>query len=536
MKSWLLDYGIAEDDLLLSANEDWISVSLTISHVEDLLQTQYHEFRNDESTAIRTLNWSLPQHLHGIIDTIQPTTSFFSVGNRLRKRQKPEGDITNLNQLAEDVSGVADNVDLNHIPSNLTPEQACNTSAVTPLCLRTLYGTLHYQTQVPEKSGNMALLNYIGEFNNRTDVSQFLETYRPNAVAGARNFQDFSIEGGINQQNPADPYQLSHGKGREGNLDAQILLGIAHPIPLITYTVGGSPPPFIPDSFTPENTNEPYLLWLDWILSQPDDQLPRVISTSYGDIEHTVPLSYARRVCTGFAMLGARGVSVIFGSGDHGVGHPGDCHSNDGSATPEFQVNFPDSCPWVTSVGATMGIAPEVVAVNDNNGFASGGGFSNYFPRPFYQCIGSVERYLQRLGKLHTGNFNPDGRGYPDVAAQGYRYVTVWNGTTKLVDGTSASAPTFAAIVALVNDALVAEGKPPMGFLNPWLYFEGYKAFTDVTEGSNRGCNTSGFPAIDGWDASTGWGTPWFPAFKDMALRREFRDNNPWYMRLFRWW
>lgn len=53
--------------------------------------------------------------------------------------------------------------------------------------------------------------------------------------------------------------------------------------------------------------------------------------------------------------------------------------------------------------------------------------------------------------------------------------------------GTSAAAPIFAAIIALVNDALLADGKPPLGFLNPWLYTTARNAFTDVTVGSSFG-------------------------------------------------
>lgn len=60
----------------------------------------------------------------------------------------------------------------------------------------------------------------------------------------------------------------------------------------------------------------------------------------------------------------------------------------------------------------------------------------------------------------------------------------------------------------LVNDALVAAGKKPLGFINPWLYSKAYKTFTDVTIGSSFGCNTTGFPATEGWDAVTGFGTP----------------------------
>ena len=60
-------------------------------------------------------------------------------------------------------------------------------------------------------------------------------------------------------------------------------------------------------------------------------------------------------------------------------------------------------------------------------------------------------------------------------------------GVTQLIGGTSASSPTFASIVALVNDHLVASGKPVLGFLNPFLYSVGSGAFTDITIGKNVG-------------------------------------------------
>jgi tripeptidyl-peptidase-1 len=75
----------------------------------------------------------------------------------------------------------------------------------------------------------------------------------------------------------------------------------------------------------------------------------------------------------------------------------------------------------------------------------------------------------------------------------------------------------MASIVALTNDALISEGKPPLGFLNPWLYSKGYQGFTDITSGVNGGCNTTGFPVTQGWDAVTGFGTPVFPELVKLA-------------------
>lgn len=90
-------------------------------------------------------------------------------------------------------------------------------------------------------------------------------------------------------------------------------------------------------------------------------------------------------------------------------------------------------------------------------------------------------------------------------------YSTVWNNRIIPVDGTSAATPAAAAIIALVNDVLLNAGKKTLGFLNPWLYQGGYKAFNDIVSGSADGCEVKGFTAGPGWDAVTGFGTPDFP-------------------------
>ena len=71
--------------------------------------------------------------------------------------------------------------------------------------------------------------------------------------------------------------------------------------------------------------------------------IPQTISTSYGDNERTVPLDYATSICNMFAQLGAMGVSVLFASGDSGVGG-GSCRSNDGKGSKKFIPAFPASC------------------------------------------------------------------------------------------------------------------------------------------------------------------------------------------------
>merc|ERR1711966_470492 len=60
---------------------------------------------------------------------------------------------------------------------------------------------------------------------------------------------------------------------------------------------------------------------------------------------------------------------------------------------------------------------------------------------------------------------------------------------------------------ALLNNERLAAGKPPLGFLNPFIY-QNAAAFNDVTSGKNNAGLGAGFTAIKGWDAATGMGTP----------------------------
>jgi tripeptidyl-peptidase-1 len=65
-----------------------------------------------------------------------------------------------------------------------------------------------------------------------------------------------------------------------------------------------------------QGSNEPYLDFLTYMLKLPDAKLPQTLTTSYGEDEQSVPRAYAEKVCQMFGQLGARGVSVVFSSGE----------------------------------------------------------------------------------------------------------------------------------------------------------------------------------------------------------------------------
>lgn len=74
----------------------------------------------------------------------------------------------------------------------------------------------------------------------------------------------------------------------------------------------------------------------------------------------------------------------------------------------------------------------------------------------------------------------------------------VVDGRTESVGGTSCASPIFASVIALVNDALLAAGKAPLGFLNPWLYANP-QAFNDITTGACAAVLCVGSAADAGW-------------------------------------
>lgn len=507
---WLADNGIAQADCEYTQAKDWIKIKLPVGKVEELLDTTYHSYMNDDGLmAVRTPEWSLPAHLHEHVATIQPTNSFFGPKKQsaIRKRKSEA--------LAADAKVYPPYTP--PPPGATAVDEVCNSTWVTPLCLRSLYGAVNYTTQSTDVN-RMSMNDFLGEVSLRSDTGLYLNEFRPEAAGAQNDYKLISIAGGTTQQTPLNATQLEAQTGIEGNLDVETLLGVAWPTPLDIYSTG-SEPPFIPDANTPTNTNEPYLVWLDYILSLPDP-LPSVVSTSYDDDEQTVPKDYAIQVCNMLAQLGARGTSVLFAAGDSGVGDPDSCFTNDGRNASTFLPEFPSTCPYVTAVGGTYMFNPEVPVFRNRSGslYTGGGGFSNYFEAPWYQAD-VVQDYLSKTNVTaeYEGLFNPNGRGYPDISGQSLNFTIYWNGTLIPVAGTSASTPAVSGILALVNDALLAAGQSTLGFLNPWLYGYGYNALNDVTTGSNYGCDTTGFPAIEGWDAATGWGTP---NFKQMLALR----------------
>ncbi|KAJ7626044.1 family S53 protease-like protein [Roridomyces roridus] len=455
---------------VISPNGDWVSITLPVSKANSLFAANFETFAHPELTEpiVRTLSVSLPSELVGHVDVVHPTTEFVEPKARLT----PMPGTTLLGRG--------------------TPSASCNsavaTGIITPACLQALYNIP--ATPATQKTNALLVTAYEEQFAQQADLTDFLKLLRTD-IPSTTAFTLLTTDGGVNTQNPNDA-------GDEADLDVQYTVGIATDVPAQFLSVGGNN---FATSLLDTTT------FLDGVAKP-----PTVMSTSYGSTESSFGSSMATKICNGYMALGSRGISVLFASGDGGVRGNHDttsvCNNN------AFMPVFPASCPFLTSVGSTQGFAPEK-AIN-----FTGGGFSAVFPTPSYQTA-EVASFLATVPSNFKGTFNKAGRGYPDVAVQGWNFEIVVGGEAGLVGGTSASSPTMAGIIALINDQLIAAGKPVLGFLNPFLYSTS-GAFTDVTAGHNSGfvcpATSVAFDAVAGWDALTGLGTPLFDKLLAAAL------------------
>ncbi|KAK7042000.1 family S53 protease-like protein [Favolaschia claudopus] len=486
---------------VLSPHGDWLSLTLRVGTANKLFGADYQIFTHESlpQPIIRTLSISLPTELAGHVEVVYPSTSFpippassaQQQQQQLRYRRMLESSRTRIDKRKRASS--------NSSSSSCDPK-----GPYSPKCLQEMYG-IPSTPATQQNNNSIMVTGYFNIYPNETDVQTFMEQFRPDITPNT-TYDLVQIANATNDPPTAELKTLQ----LEADLDVEWTLGLATGVPVHFLSVGL---PSENDTADGDGLASS-LLKANFYLEGLDNP-PSVVTTSYGPMERDFEEGMARKICNSYMGLGARGISLLFGSGDGGVrgSHdnssiPGLCESHD------FLTVFPASCPWVTAVGATSSFSPEV-ATN-----LTGGGFSYVFPRPWYQDS-AAETFLKSLPSDFPGNFNKSGRAYPDVSIQGGNLDYTYNGTTGGMGGTSFSSPIFASVVALINDRLVAEGKPVLGFLNPWVYANA-DAFTDITKGHNSGfkCPTSSvaFNATDGWDPLTGVDSPIFDKLLTAAM------------------
>jgi kumamolisin len=219
-----------------------------------------------------------------------------------------------------------------------------------------------------------------------------------------------------------------------------------------------------------------------------DVNKPSVISISWGSAEANWTRQAINVMNAALQDAAALGVTVTVAAGDNG--------SSDGLKRGNH-VDFPAASPFALGCGgttlevtATGAIQNEVVwnEAASNEG-ATGGGFSSVFALPDYQKNSNAAKHGKKRGV-------PDVSGNADPAT-GYRVLV--DGSSEVIGGTSAVAPLWAGLVALLNQ----QTGTPLGFMQPNLYAHAPAGFHDIITGDN-----GAFQAASGWDPTTGLGTP----------------------------
>ncbi|KAH8898193.1 subtilisin-like protein [Thozetella sp. PMI_491] len=500
--AWLKARGISN----YKVDGAFIDFATDIATANRAFNASYQHFTSGDVTKLRTLSYSIPDEIQQHVVFLDPSTYFGQSTAQLPSY---------LPTTRVPVEVIKPRAEPRAEPR---ADTSCST-AITPACLKEMYNMGDYAPEVSSGS-RVAFTSFLNQSSLQSDVDVFADLFE----IPRQTIAKVLLEGGVDDKKPAD------GNYGEADLDAENIIGLAHPLPVTEFITGGSPP-FIPDIDEVENSNEPYVPFFRYLLSKPNSELPQVISMSYADIEATVPYDYAVLTCTLIGLQGLRGITVLGSSGDIGVG--AGCLNPD-NKTVEFNPMFPASCPYITSIGGTQAVEPEVAWA------ASSGGFSKYFPRPLYQQV-AVSDYLKQVDKdtiqYYSNYTNFNGRGIPDISAHSGSpwFQVIYNGQKKLSGGTSASAPVVGALVALLNDARLRAGKSTLGWLNPLLYTFGTKALIDITEGQSIGCDGlnaqngeaepaagvvpwANWNATEGWDPVTGYGVPDFQKLKNLVL------------------
>jgi kumamolisin len=339
-------------------------------------------------------------------------------------------------------------------------------SSFSPLQVAQLYG---FPTTVTGAGQTIGIIELGGGYSP-TDLATYFSSLNINP---APTVTAVSVDGGANTPGGAADGEVM--------LDIEVAGSIAPGANIAVY-------------FAP-NTDQGFI---DAIADAVHDttRKPSVISISWGGPEDGWTAQSQTAMNAALQDAATIGVTVTIAAGDNG--------STDGESGA-LHVDFPASSPYALACGGTTltangtTIASETVwnETASKEG-ATGGGVSAVFALPTYQQAAGVPA-------LPTNQFV--GRGVPDVAGDadpstGYNVLV--DGQSEVVGGTSAVAPLWAALIALMNQQL---GKN-LGFINPTLYSLGEAVFNDITTGNNDDGGLGYYSATAGWDPCTGLGSP----------------------------
>ncbi len=358
-------------------------------------------------------------------------------------------------------------------PKGIRPRAAGGPRPFTPLEVAKLYD---YPADLDGAGQCIGILELGGGFDQKE-----LNQYFTNLGVPSPQVTAVSVDGG--QNSPT---------GDPNSADGEVMLDIE--------VAGAIAPKALIALYFAPNTDAGFLDALRAAIHDSTNK-PSVLSISWGGPESNSTGQSLRDFDAACQEAAAMGITVCVAAGDHGA---------DDTDTPSKQANvdFPASSPHVLACGGTHleaingSISMERVW-NTRDGWATGGGVSEKFPLPDWQANANVPSSVNPSGG--------PGRGVPDVAGDADAdtgYIVLVDGSEGSSGGTSAVAPLWSALIALLNQDL---GKP-VGFINPLLYqlAANMKGFHDIVDGNNGAFpnDKKFYSAGPGWDACTGWGSP----------------------------
>jgi tripeptidyl-peptidase-1 len=386
IEKFLRSYGVSK--IYVTTSRDFISFSAPVSVAQQIFQVKFENFTHATlPTVVRTLDtYTLPTEIAQLV-------SFVTGVHRFPTKPK----------LRVKLSGKHGKMD---------PQFG----SITPQVIWSTFNTGGLQGSFSNNSQGVA--QFLEQYFNPADLAAFQSQYNLPAQPAAK------ILGPNEVNNP----------GIEASLDIEYISGTAPNISTWFWSTG---PPL-------HGGQEDFVRWAQDMNQA--SSVPSVMSVSYGDDESSIDKDWADRLNQEFQKVALRGVSILFASGDDGVGCSSSCR---------HLPNWPASSPFVTSVGGFVGTGQNTL-IGDG---ISSGGFSNFYAMPSYQS-NAVQSYLTNTHNLPpSSQYNASSRAMPDVSSFSENVLVLSGGELFPVGGTSCAAPVFSGIISLINDALLTAGK-----------------------------------------------------------------------------
>ena len=526
---WLQSQGFTVDRIANSRTQVWFSGP--VSKIETVFRTEMHNFElKGEAHFANATELAVPAALSDVV------LGFANLDNF-----RPKSHVKVRRVSADSMQG--------HFTSNLT-----GTHFLIPPDFATIYDINPLYSHSPSFDGTGQKLAVVGQtalFSTATGGIATLtapptdvDAFRSAAGLPARTASNFTLT----LVPSTGTSVLSTADIDEASLDVEWSWGIAKGANLNYVFVGSSTTASVFDA-------------LHYAI---ENNLAPVISISYGNCESALPSSFIPQIQGWGQQANAQGQTITAASGDFGAA---DCDTSPTlPAQGGLAVDIPAALPYVTGVGGTeftgdaggtvTGTAPNTCAAatpfwQQSCSLTSGGSAIKYIPETTWNDTTAAQQLdgtgggasiLFSKPDWQTGTGVPaDGaRDVPDIAlnasnghdsylfcsqnscVNGFRLSSTNanpNGLTA-AGGTSFGAPTFAGIVAILNQATGSTGQ---GNVNPTLYAVAAStpnAFHDITSGNNivpcgagtPNCPTTGtlqygFSAGPGYDQVTGLGT-----------------------------